>query len=174
MPTAPLPLLLRPAMRGDAEELAAIYAPHVLTGTGTFEEVPPTPLEMEARMGRVIDAGWPWLVAERDGVALGYAYAAQFRERPGYRYTCEDSVYVRADAGGQGIGGALLDGLIEAAAAAGFRQMLAVIGDAGNRASIALHERQGFVHAGAFTNAGLKFGRWIDIVFMQRQLAELP
>ena len=173
MVLASVPLVLRPATREDADALAAIYAPHVRDGTGTFEEEPPSAQVMEERLGRVIDAGWPWIVAERDGEPVGYAYATQFRDRPSYRYTCEDSVYVATEAGGHGVGGQLLEALVEAAAAAGFRQMLAVIGDSANRASIALHERQGFVHSGTITNAGMKFGRWIDVVLMQRQLTEL-
>lgn len=173
MVLAPVPLLLRPATRDDAEAVAALYAPHVLTGTGTFEERPPSARDMEDRLGRIIDAGWPWIVAERDGIAIAYAYAAQFRDRPGYRYTCEDSVYVAPEACGQGVGAQLLDALAEAAVAAGFRQMLAVIGDSANRASIALHARQGFVHSGTIANAGVKFGRWLDVVLMQKQLTEL-
>lgn len=165
--------LIRPATLADAAACAEAYAPHVLTGTGTFEEVPPSPAEMAARMARVLEAGHPWLVAERGGTVEGYAYAAQFRDRPGYRYTCEDSIYLHPRALGRGTGRALLAELVAAARAAGFRQMLAVIGDAANRASLALHEGQGFVHSGRIANAGVKFGRWLDIVFMQKQLAEL-
>lgn len=157
----------------DAGALAAIYGHHVLHGTGTFEEEPPDAVEMARRLAAVTTRGWPWLVAEAaDGRVAGYAYAAQFRDRAAYRYACEDSVYVAADAMGMGVGAALLAALLPAARACGFRRMIAVIGDSANHASIALHRRFGFTHAGQLDAAGFKFGREIDVVFMQRPITE--
>lgn len=162
-------LLVRTATIVDAEAIAAIYAPQVLHGTASFETEPPDAVAMAARMARVIGAGWPWLVAE-DGGVLGYAYAAQFRDRPAYAATCENSVYVAAGAHGRGIGTALLGALVEAARAAGFREMVAVIGDSGNDASRRLHAACGFRDVGVLTSVGFKFGRWLDVVYMQRTL----
>lgn len=161
---------IRPAVLADAAALAAIYAPHVLHGTATFEEEPPGPDEMAARLAAVAGRGWPWLVLEEDGCVLGYAYVAQFRDRAAYRFSCEDSIYLAPQALGRGHGGRLLDALLEASRAAGFRRMFAVIGDSANTASIALHARRGFAHAGRFDRAGHKFGRDLDIVFMQREM----
>lgn len=163
---------IRPAGPADAAAIAEIYAHHVLHGTGTFEEVPPDAAEMAARLRGVAGRGWPWLVAGDESGLLGYAYAAQFRDRAGYRYACEDSVYVRADAAGRGVGGALLDALLDASAACGFRRMFAVIGDSANVASIRVHAARGFTAAGRLDEAGHKFGRSLDVVFMQRALAE--
>jgi phosphinothricin acetyltransferase len=165
--TAPL---IRSATAADIAAITAIYAHHVLYGTGTFEEVPPDQSEMAARFAQVIARGWPWLVAEIDGAVAGYAYCGQFRDRAAYRFAGEDSVYVRDDACGRGVGRALLDALIPASCAAGFRRMFAVIGDSANRGSIALHARAGFAHCGALHAAGFKFGRWLDVVFMERAL----
>jgi L-amino acid N-acyltransferase YncA len=158
------------ATAADAPAVASIYAHHVLHGTGTFEINPPDAAEMTARMDRVLGAGSPWLVA-RDpaGEVLGFAYAAQFRDRSAYRFACEDSIYIRHVRCGQGLGAALLDALIDASAAAGFRQMLAVVGGP-EPASLALHARAGFAETGRFHKVGRKFGRWLDIVFMQRAL----
>jgi len=161
---------VRAATVDDARAIAEIYAHHVLTGTGTFDEVPPTADYFAARIAEVTGRGWPWLVALQNGLVDGYAYAAQFRDRPGYRYTCEDSIYVSAPAAGQGIGSALLERLLDDAATVDFRMMIAVIGDAANLASIKLHERHGFTHAGTIHDAGIKFGRCIDVVTMQRAL----
>lgn len=161
---------IRPAAPTDAAALAAIYSHHILHGTGTFEEEPVDAAEMAARLGRIVARGWPWLAAEEDGEVLGYAYAAQFRDRAAYRYSAETSVYVREEARGRGVGGRLLAALIEAAAACGFRRLFAVIGDRGNAGSIALHGKHGFVHAGRLEQAGCKFGRTLDVVFMQRAI----
>ena len=161
---------IRPATIADAPAIADIYAYHVLHGTGTFEEMPPGEEDMARRIETVQARGWPWLVAEREGVVAGYAYAAMFRDRAAYRYSAEDSVYIRHDAVGGGIGRALLEALMAAAAASGFRRMFAVIGDSGNRGSIRLHERCGFAMAGTLDDAGHKFGRDLDVVFMQRAL----
>lgn len=161
---------IRPATTDDVPAVTAIYAHHVLHGTGTFEEDPPAADEIGRRMAAVADRGWPWLVATDGAAILGYAYAAQFRDRAAYRYACEDSVYIAADVIGRGVGRALLDALIQAASAAGFRQMLAVIGDSHNAASIRVHAAAGFAMAGKFDAVGHKFGRDLDIVFMQRAL----
>jgi L-amino acid N-acyltransferase YncA len=144
----------------------------VLHGTATFETVPPDPAEMASRLARVREAGSPWLVArDAAGNALGYAYAAQFRDRAAYRFACENSVYIRHDLRGQGIGTALLSALLAESETAGFRQMIAVI--AGTEpASIALHARAGFERCGMLTAAGRKHGRWIDVVYMQRALGD--
>lgn len=161
---------IRPARADDAPALAEIYAHHVLHGTATFENEAPDAAEMGARLAKVLQAGAPWLVAEAsDGALLGYAYAAQFRDRPAYRMTCENSIYIRQDCRGQGLGKALLAALLPACEAAGFRQMIAVIGG-GEPASIALHARLGFRPAGRMEAVGRKFGRWLDTVYMQAAL----
>jgi L-amino acid N-acyltransferase YncA len=154
----------------DAAEIAAIYAHHVLHGVATFEIEPPDAAEMARRLAKVLDAGHPWLVARGvDGAMAGYAYAGLFHPREAYRFTCEDSIYLRHDRVGQGFGAALLGALIEAAAASGFRQMIAQI-TPGEGGSIRLHRRFGFVEAGRMTSVGRKHGRWLDIVTMQRRL----
>ncbi|MFM5922785.1 MAG: N-acetyltransferase family protein [Novosphingobium sp.] len=163
---------IEPATSGDAAEIAAIYAHHVLHGTASYENAPPDDAEMAARMDRVRVAGWPWLVArDAGGAMLGYAYASQFRDRAAYRYACENSIYIRHDRRGEGIGKVLLSALVDAAAASGFRQMIAVIGGA-QPASIALHAACGFAHAGQMRAIGRKHGRWLDNVYMQRGLGE--
>lgn len=155
----------------DIAAITAIYAHHVRTGTGTFEEVPPDTAEMAARLARVQGSGCAWLIAENEaGEVVGYAYYTQIRDRSAYRFTAEDSVYVREDQRGQGVGKALVAALIERAEARGFRQMVAVIGDSENAGSIGLHLSLGFRRAGVLKSAGLKFGRWLDVVYMQRPL----
>ena len=161
---------IRLATPADAPACADIYREAVLNGTGTFETEPPDVDEMRARMGRILGVGRPWLVAERDGRLIGYAYMGQFREREAYRHFGETSVYVAPDAKGQGIGKRLLERLLVDAKAAGFTQAVAVIGDSGNQGSIALHTAVGFHHVGVLAGAGLKFGRWLDVVLMQRAL----
>lgn len=163
---------IRDATAADAEAVAAIYAHHVLHGTGTFEETPPPASEMAARIAKVQAAGWAWLVAEDEGVVQGYAYFAQYRDRSAYRFSAEDSVYVRPDVAGQGVGKSLVAVLLDRAEAAGFRQMLAVIGDSENVGSIGLHVSLGFKPAGIFKSTGFKFGRWVDVVNMQKPLGE--
>lgn len=163
-------MLIRPVRPADASAIAAIYAHHVLHGTASYETVPPDDEEMQQRIARVTTAGWPWLVAEDAAGALqGYAYASQFRDRAAYRFVCEDSIYIRADCRGQGVGRALLKALIAACTNAGFRQMIAVIGGA-EPASEALHARHGFEFAGRLAGIGRKHGRWLDTLYMQRQL----
>lgn len=150
--------------------MAAIYAHYALHGTATFEIAAPDATEIAARMAGVLGSGWPWLVARgAEGDVLGYAYAAQFRERAGYRFACENSVYLRPDRRGQGIGAALLSALIEAAGACGFRQMIA--GIAGSEpASIALHAKAGFTEVARLRSVGRKHGQWLDVIYMQRSL----
>jgi L-amino acid N-acyltransferase YncA len=163
-------LTLREARAGDGPWLQAIYAPHVLEGFGSFKEEPPGAEEMERRRAGVQERGLPYLIAEREGQVLGFAYAGPYRPRTAYRFTVEDSVYVAREAAGQGIGRRLLAEVIARCEAMGMRQMLAVIGDSENRASIRLHERLGFRHAGVFAAVGWKRGRWLDSVLMQRAL----
>jgi L-amino acid N-acyltransferase YncA len=163
--------MIRPATPADAAAIAAIYAPQVLTGTASFETEAPDAAEMAARLARVLGKGWPWLVWDAGDALLGYAYASQFRDRAAYRATCENSIYIAADAERQGIGRALLTALFDAARASGFREMIAVIGDgSGNHASVGLHRACGFAEAGKLTNVGQKFGRLLDVVYMQRSL----
>ena len=163
-------LLIRPSTDADVAAITAIYGWNVLNGLGTFEEIPPDSAEMARRRAVFLDKGLPYLVAEQDGVVLGYAYAGPFRLRAAYRFTVEDSVYVGPDAVGKGVGKALLGALIEACEALGLRQICAVIGDSGNAASIGLHASLGFEQKGVFPDMGYKFGRWVDLVWMQRPL----
>jgi phosphinothricin acetyltransferase len=162
--------LITPATLADAPGIAAIYAHHVLHGTASWEIVPPTEQDMAGRLAKVLGEGWPWLVArDADGEMLGYAYAAQYNPRAGYRYACEDSIYLRHDALGRGIGTLLLAALIEASEAWGFRQMIA--GIAGSEpASVALHARAGFVEVARLRSMGRKQGQWLDVIYMQRAL----
>lgn len=154
----------------DLPAIQAIYAHHVLTGLATFEEVPPDVEEMGRRRADVLGRGLPYLVAEEDGRVLGYAYAGPYRLRSAYRFAVEDSIYVDPAAVGRGLGVALLSAVVEAATAAGCRQMIAVIGDSANAASIGVHRRLGFEHVGVLSAVGFKFGRWVDSVLMQRTL----
>ncbi len=159
-----------PAKLADAAAITAIYAHHVLHGTASFETDPPDEAEMTARLAKVLDAGSPWLVARhQDGQVIGYAYASQFRDRPAYRFACENSIYIRHDSRGAGIGAALLAALIEAATTCGYRQMIAVIGGA-EPASAALHVRAGFIETGRMHSIGRKHGRWLDTLYMQLAL----
>ncbi|MCX7373403.1 MAG: GNAT family N-acetyltransferase [Alphaproteobacteria bacterium] len=162
----------RDATADDLPAITAIYAHHVLHGTGTFEEEPPSEIEMAARMARVQAARCAWLVAEADGRVQGFAYYAQYRDRSAYRFAAENSVYVRDDVRGQGVGKALAAALVDSAARRGFRQMIAVIGDSENVGSIGLHLSVGFRQVGVLRAAGMKFGRWVDVVLMQRPLGE--
>ncbi|WAC28821.1 GNAT family N-acetyltransferase [Ancylobacter sp. SL191] len=161
---------VRTATDADMDAVQAIYAHHVLTGTASFEEVPPTLDEMHARRAAILGHGLPYLVAQtREGV-VGYCYATLYRPRPAYRHTLEDSVYVAPGQGGRGIGTALMGALIARCEAGPWRQMVAVIGDSANAGSIALHSRHGFAPVGVFRDVGFKFGRWLDSVLMQRPL----
>jgi L-amino acid N-acyltransferase YncA len=163
---------IRPASETDIGDIQAIYAHHVLTGAGTFEEEPPSVEEIRERLRKVAAHGWPWLVATDATGVLGYAYYTQFRDRSAYRYCVEDSVYVREDVRGQGVGKALVARLIEEATAAGVRQMIAVIGDSENVGSVGVHASLGFQMVGTMRAIGLKFGRWVDVVTMQRSLGK--
>jgi L-amino acid N-acyltransferase YncA len=163
---------IRDARPDDAPAIAAIYAHHVAHGTGSFELTPPDVVEITTRMTSVLDAGLPYLVADLDGVLTAYAYASRYRPRPGYRFTVENSVYVANDAHGRGLGSALLRELISQCTGRGCRQMIAVIGDSANTASIRLHERADFQHAGVLKSVGFKHGRWLDSVFMQLALGD--
>ncbi|MFH5925023.1 GNAT family N-acetyltransferase [Roseomonas xinghualingensis] len=163
---------IRDATPADASAIAEIYAHHVLHGTGTFEEEPPPAEELAARIARVQNAGHAWLVVEEAGGILGYGYFNNFHPRSAYRHTAEDSIYVRDDVRGQGVGKALVAELLLRAEAAGFRQMIAVIGDSENVGSIGLHLSLGFRQAGLLKAVGRKFGRWVDVIYMQKALGE--
>lgn len=159
----------------DLPAVQAIYAHHVLHGTGTFEEVPPTLEEMTARHARIVaNDRFPFLVAVEDGTVLGFAYATEFRQRAAYRHTCESSVYIAPGAQRRGIGYALMHEVIAACTARGLREVLALIGDSQNYASIGLHAALGFAPVGTFHNVGFKFDRWVDVVLMQRSLPPDP
>jgi phosphinothricin acetyltransferase len=161
---------IRSATAEDAPALAAIYDPEVAHGTASFETEPPGADEMGRRLARSRTRGWPWLVLERGGGVLGYAYVVQFRDRAAYVEAGETSVYVAAEARGLGAGRRLMAALEEAAAEAGFRELVAVIGDSGNQASIGLHRALGFRHVGTLQRVGRKFGRLLDVVYMQKSL----
>jgi L-amino acid N-acyltransferase YncA len=165
-------MIIRDAVAADLAAITGIYAHHVLTGNGTFEETPPDAAEIAARLAKVQSAGCAWLVAEHDGAIVGYGYYAQIRDRSAYRFTAEDSIYVRDDVRGMGVGKALVQALLEHATARGFRQMIAVIGDSENVGSIGLHSALGFRQIGTMKAVGLKFGQWVDVVTMQRALGE--
>jgi phosphinothricin acetyltransferase len=165
-----MPLLVRPSTPADLDAVRDIYAHAVIQGTGTFELEVPDAAEMSRRRGDVLSKGLPWLVAEEHGRVLGYAYANHFRPRPAYRFSVEDSVYLHPEAQGRGVGRALLAELVARCQATGARQMLAVIGDSGNHASIGVHRALGFERCGLLQAVGWKFGRWLDVVLMQRAL----
>ncbi len=160
---------VRRAWPDDASATAAIYAHHVAHGTASFDTEPRSEADMAARIAECDRHGWPFLVAEAGGEVVGYAYATQFRDRPAYPSTCENSIYISPNHVGRGVGTLLLDALVKAAADAGFRQMVAVIGGA-EPASVALHARAGFVEAGRMRSVGRKFGRWLDTLYMQLRL----
>ena len=164
--------LVRVAREEDLPTLREIYAHYVLHGQATFEVEPPDIDEMRRRFYDVREKGLPWLVAEVDGAVRGYAYAAPYHRRPAYRHAVENSVYVDRNAMRRGIGAALLNQLIALCAQQGMRQMVAVIGDSANTASIKLHERAGFRFVGTLESIGFKHGRWLDCVIMQRALGE--
>jgi L-amino acid N-acyltransferase YncA len=157
-------------MAADLPQITAIYGWNVLNGTGTFELDAPDLAEMTRRRDDVLSKGLPWLVAERDGEILGYAYANHFRPRPAYRFCLEDSIYLANAARGQGVGKLLLAELLVQCEARGARQMLAVIGDAANAGSIGVHRSLGFEHTGVLKASGWKFGAWRDVIIMQRAL----
>jgi L-amino acid N-acyltransferase YncA len=161
---------LRPAALGDIPAIHAIYAHHVLHGLATFEEEPPSQEELRRRLDDIMGRGLPYLVADFEGTVAGYGYCALYRSRSAYRYALEDSVYVRQDMLGRGVGGAILAELIRRCEALGYRQLIAVIGDSAHTASIGLHASLGFLRVGTLRSVGYKFGRWVDGVIMQRPL----
>jgi phosphinothricin acetyltransferase len=162
---------IRPAEPGDLARITAIYSDAVRHGAASYELEPPTEADMVGRFAVLRAGGFPYLVAEQDGLVLGYAYAGPFRPRPAYRFIVEDSVYVAPQAKGRGVGLALMQALIEAVQALGFRQIVAVIGDGGpDSASVRLHEKLGFVHSGRLEGSGYKHGRWLATTFMQLAL----
>ena len=161
--------ILRPFAWGDIPAITDIYRHYVETSTATFDLEAPGPTYLAEKFGHMIEEGHPVVIAERDGELVGYAYASTYRPRPAYRFTCEDSIYLRADTTGQGLGKLLLGELITQSQAFGFKQMIAVI-TAESASSIALHEKFGFETVGRHANLGLKFDRWLDIVHMQRAL----
>ena len=163
---------IRDARRADFPAIAGIYADHVRSGTASFEIEPPGADELVRRWETVRARSLPFLVALRGGAVRGFAYAAPYRPRLAYRYTVEHSIYVGRDAGRTGLGSRLIEALIERCTARGYRQMVAVIGDSANRASIDFHARHGFRPAGVLPSVGHKFGRWIDSVLMVRPLGE--
>jgi phosphinothricin acetyltransferase len=163
---------IRDATEADIPEIQSIYAHHVLQGTGTFEEVPPSVEEVAERFRDGQVRGWAWLVATDATGVLGFAYYAQFRDRAAYRFAAENSIYVREDVRGQGVGKALVARLLDGASVNGFRQMIAVIGDSENVGSIGVHASLGFHRAGVLRAVGMKFGRWLDVVLMQRALGD--
>jgi L-amino acid N-acyltransferase YncA len=165
-------LLVRPSRDDDIPTITRIYAHHVLHGLASFEEVPPDATELAARRMEVLKHGLPYLAAEQAGEVVGYCYAAPYRARSAYRFTIEDSVYIDAGRVGQGIGRALLKRLIALCEEGPWRQMIAVIGDIENHASIGLHQAAGFSMIGTHPAVGFKFGRWVDSVLMQRELGE--
>ncbi len=162
--------LIRPAKTSDIPAIARIYAHAVENGTASFELEPPDETEMARRMRALLDGRFPYFVAEIDGKIAGYAYASLYRTRPAYRFTVEDSVYVAPDMHRRGVGKVLLEKLIETCTAMGFRQMIAVIGDSDQAASIGVHRACGFEPAGNLKNIGWKFGKWLDTPLMQLAL----
>lgn len=162
--------LIRPSTEADLPAITRIYAHHVLHGTGTFETTPPTLEEMAGRRADVLGKGLPWLVAEEGGEVIGYAYGNWFKPRPAYRFSVEDSIYLAPEAAGKGLGRALLAELLATLERGGIRKVMAVIGDSANAGSIGVHTALGFQHVGVVKACGWKFGRWLDIVLMEKPL----
>jgi len=165
-------LSIRPATAADIPAITRIYAHAVRHGTASFELEAPDEAEMTRRQRALLDAGYPYLVAEIDGSVAGYAYAGPYRTRPAYRFSVENSIYVAPDAHRRGIGRALLDRLIAECETRGYRLMIAVIGDSAQTPSIELHRAAGFKLVGALEGVGYKFDRWLDTVLMQRALGQ--
>jgi phosphinothricin acetyltransferase len=160
---------IRDVRETDAAAIAELYGHHVLHGTASYEIEPPSLEETLVKIRRITRAGWPFLVTAMDGEVAGYAYVTQFRDRPAYRFACENSIYVRHDCTGRGVGQLLMEALVERAAAYGFKQIIAVVGGA-EPASIALHAKCGFAEVGRLSQVGWKKERWLDTVYMQRSL----
>jgi len=163
-------VLIRDSVDADLPVVHAIYAHHVRTGLASFEEEPPSRAQMRQRRSDVLKRGLPYLVAEVEGMVRGYSYATPYRSRSAYRFTIENSVYVASEMGKRGIGSALLRELISRCEVGPWRQMIAIIGDSGNTASVALHDSLGFRMVGILRGVGFKHGRWVDTVLMQREL----
>jgi phosphinothricin acetyltransferase len=163
-------IAVRPATEADVPAIAAIYQPAVLNGTASFELDPPDQAEMLRRFKTVVDAGFPYLIAEADRAIMGYAYAGPYRARPAYRFSVENSIYVSPGAHRRGVGRILLAALIDVCTRRGYRQMIAVIGDSANSGSIGLHRAMGFRFSGTIHSVGYKHGRWLDSVIMQLPL----
>jgi len=162
--------LIRPSRDEDIAAITTIYNHHVLHGTGTFEIDPPSATDMASRRADVLGKGLPCLVVEEEGQVLGFAYANWFKPRPAYRFSAENSIYLAPGVAGRGLGRLLLDALCVQAEAAGVRKLIAVIGDSANAGSIGVHRSAGFTHVGLIKSCGWKFGRWLDIVLMEKPL----
>jgi phosphinothricin acetyltransferase len=163
---------IRPSRDTDVAAITALYSHHVLHGTGSFETDPPSAADMASRRADVLSKNLPYLVAERDGELLGFAYCNWFKPRPAYRFSAEDSIYLADGARGQGLGARLLAALSQAAEAVGVRKLIAVIGDSANAGSVGVHRAQGFSHVGVLKDCGWKFGEWRDVVLMEKVLGE--
>jgi L-amino acid N-acyltransferase YncA len=163
-------LVIRQARPADLDTVRAIYAHYVATSAATFELTPPDRSEWDRRFSVIAEHGLPFVIASGAAGIIGYAYCTPWKTRPAYRHTAEVSVYVAPAAIGHGVGGALLDALLERAAEAGIRELIAVVADTGDPASMALHHRRGFMRAGRLTGVGFKHGRWLDTVLLQRRL----
>lgn len=162
--------IIRPSQAADIQAITAIYAHHVLHGTGTFELDPPSQSDMTSRRADVLAKGLPYLVAVDGDKVLGFAYCNWFKPRPAYRFSAEDSIYLAPDAFGKGLGRALLTELAAQAEKAGVRKLIAVIGDSANTGSIAVHRSVGFSHVGVLKSCGWKFDQWRDVVMMDKAL----
>lgn len=164
------PPIVRPSVDGDLAAVTRIYAHHVLNGTGTFETSPPSEDEMRSRRADVLGKNLPWLVLEVNGKVVGFAYGNWFKPRPAYRFSVEDSIYIATEASGKGLGKVLMTELMHQLERRGVRKVMAVIGDSANQGSIGLHRSAGFEQVGVIEACGWKFGRWLDIVLMQKSL----
>ena len=165
-------LIIRSSIDADLPAITAVYAHHVLTGTGTFEVDPPNVDDMRSRRDDVLSKGLPWLVVVEDETVLGYAYCNWFKPRPAYRFSAEDSIYLSPEAAGKGLGRMLLAELMAQAQRAGVRKLIAVIGDSANAGSIAVHKSAGFQDVGVLKSCGWKFDKWLDVVLMDKTLGE--
>lgn len=163
---------IRTSQATDLPAITAIYAHHVLHGTGTFEIDPPSQADMESRRADVISKGLPYLIATEDDQIVGFAYCNWFKPRPAYRFSAEDSIYLAPGAMGRGLGSLLLKELMTRAEQAGVRKLIAVIGDSANKGSVGVHEAAGFSHVGILQSCGWKFDRWLDVVMMDKSLGQ--
>ena len=162
--------IIRPSLEKDIPAITAIYAHHVLNGTGTFEIDPPSEAHMTGRRADVLSKGLPYIVAEEAGQVIGYAYCTWFKPRPAYRFSAEDSIYLAPGVHGKGIGRALLAELTAQAERVGIRKLIAVIGDSNNAGSVGVHRSLGFTHVGILKSCGWKFNQWLDVVMMEKAL----